>query len=61
MMRVFHQLPPELFFEIALHLPLINDVLAFSLTNSRVRRALSTPILFKARLTLRRWDERLER
>jgi hypothetical protein len=56
MMHVFHQLPSELFFEIALHLPLINDVLAFSLTNSSVRGALSTPVLFKARLTLRGWD-----
>ena len=53
---VFHQLPLELFYEIALHLPLTNDVLAFSLTNSRVRGALSTPALFKARLSLRGWD-----
>jgi hypothetical protein len=56
MMHVFHQLPSELFFEIALHLPLTNDVLAFGLTNSSVRGALSTPVLFKARLTLRGWD-----
>jgi len=56
MMHVFHQLPSELFFEIALHLPLTNDVLASSLTDTRVRGALSTPALFKARPTLRGWD-----
>jgi hypothetical protein len=55
-MDVFHRLPSELFFEIALHLPLTNDVLAFSLTTTRVRGALSTPALFKARLSLRGWD-----
>ena len=55
-MHVFHQLPSELFFEIALHLPLTNDVLASSLTDTRVRGALSTPALFKARPTLRGWD-----
>jgi hypothetical protein len=49
-------LPLELFYEIALHLPLTNDVFTFSLTNSRVRGALSTPALFKARLALRGWD-----
>jgi len=56
MMHIFHQLPSELFCEIALRLPLTNDVLAFSLTHSRVRGALSTPTLFKARLKLRGWD-----
>jgi len=56
MMRSFDQLPPELVYQVALHLPLTNDVLALSLTNSRVRRALSTPALFKARLALKGWD-----
>jgi len=51
-----HQLPPELFYQIALHLPFTKDVLALSLTNSRVHGALSTPALFKARLALRGWD-----
>ena len=55
-MPPFHQLPVETFYEIALHLPLTKDVLAFSLTNSRIRGALSTPALFKARLALRGWD-----
>jgi hypothetical protein len=53
---MFDQLPSELFCEIALYLPLTKDVLAFTLTNSRIRRALSTPVLFKARLVLRGWD-----
>ncbi len=52
----FEQLPPELFYQIALHLPLTKDVLDLSLTNSRIRGALSTPALFKARLALRGWD-----
>jgi hypothetical protein len=56
MIHTFHQLPLELFYEIALHLPLTKDVLAFTLTNSRIRGALSTPALFKARLSLRGWD-----
>ena len=51
-----HQLPPELFYQIALHLPFTKDVFALSLTNSRVHGALSTPALFKARLALRGWD-----
>ena len=55
-MRAFHQLSPELFYQIALHLPLTKDVLAFSLTNTLIRDALSTPALFKARLVLRGWD-----
>jgi hypothetical protein len=55
-MWAFDQLPPELFYQIALHLPLTNDVLALSLTNSRIRGALPTPALFKARLALRGWD-----
>jgi len=55
-MRPFDQLPPELLYQIALYLPLTKDVLAFSFTNSHVRGALSTPALFKARLTLRGWD-----
>ncbi len=46
-MQTFGQLPLELFYQIALHLPLTKDVLAFSLTNSRIRKALSTPALFK--------------
>ncbi len=61
MMRSFDQLPPELVYQVALHLPLTNDVLALSLTNSRVRRALSTPALFKARLALQVGLECLER
>ena len=52
----FEQLPPEPFYQIALHLPLTNDVLALSLTNSHIRGALSTPALFEARLALRGWD-----
>ena len=55
-MQTFDQLPPELFYQIALHLPLTKDVLALSLTNTRIRGALSTPALFKARLVLREWD-----
>jgi len=51
-----HQLPPELFYQIALHLPFTKDVFSLSLTNSRVHAALSTPALFKARLVLRGWD-----
>ncbi|KAH9955942.1 hypothetical protein BC827DRAFT_824692 [Russula dissimulans] len=49
-------LPPELFYQIALHLPLTSDVLALGLTSSRVHNALSTPALFKARLALQGWD-----
>ena len=49
-------LPPELFYQIALHLPFTRDVLALSLTNSYVHNALSTPALFKARLVLQGWD-----
>jgi len=55
-MQTFGQLPLELFYQIALHLPLTKDVLAFSLTNSRIREALSTPALFKGRLALQGWD-----
>ncbi|KAI9452520.1 hypothetical protein F5148DRAFT_1289564 [Russula earlei] len=49
-------LPPELVYQVALHLPLTGDVLALSLTNSRFHEALSTPALFKARLALHGWD-----
>jgi hypothetical protein len=56
MIHTFHQLPLEIFYEIALHLPLTKHVLAFTLTNARIRRALLTPALFKARLSLRGWD-----
>jgi len=55
-MSAFQRIPPELFYQIALHLPLTKDVLAFRLTNTLVRDALSTPVLFKARLALRGWD-----
>jgi hypothetical protein len=55
-MRPFQRICPELFYQIALHLPLTRDVLAFSLTNTLIRDALSTPALFKARLVLRGWD-----
>ena len=55
-MPTFQLMPPELFYQIALHLPLTRDVLAFSLTNTLIRDALSTPALFKARLALRGWD-----
>lgn len=48
--------PPEILCEIALHLPLTEDVIALSLTSHAVRAALSTPALFKARLLLQRWD-----
>lgn len=49
-------LPYELFYQIALHLPSTKDVLTFTLTHSRVRKALSTPVLFKERLALQGWD-----
>jgi hypothetical protein len=45
-----------LFYQFALHLPSTSDVLAFSLTHSRVRKVLSTPGLFKERLALQGWD-----
>jgi hypothetical protein len=48
--------PPEILYEIALHLPLAEDVIAFSLTSHAVRGALSTRALFKARPLLRGWD-----
>lgn len=48
-------LPQELFYQFALHLPSTKDVLAFALTHSCVRKALLTPALFKERLALR-WD-----
>ncbi|KAI0281730.1 hypothetical protein BC826DRAFT_1111189 [Russula brevipes] len=50
--------PPELLCQIALHLPLPRDVLTFGLIHSRVRKALSTPALFKARLAFQGWDVR---
>ena len=46
----------ELFYQFALHLPSTSDVLAFSLTHSRVRKVLSIPELFKERLLLQGWD-----
>jgi hypothetical protein len=49
-------LPPELFYQIALHLPFTSDLLTFSLTSSRVRAALSTPALLKERLVQQGWD-----
>ena len=49
-------LPPELFYQVALHLPSTGDVLTFTLIHSRVREILSTPALFKERLTLQGWD-----
>jgi hypothetical protein len=49
-------LPLELFYQIALYLPSTKDVLTFALTHSRVRKALSTPALFKGRLALQGWD-----
>jgi hypothetical protein len=55
-MHAFQRIPSELLYRIALHLPLTRDVLAFRLTNTLVRDALSTPVLFKARLELRGWD-----
>ena len=55
-MYAFQRIPPELFYQIALHLPLTKGVLAFRLTNTLIRDALSTPSLFKARLALRGWD-----
>ncbi|KAH9955938.1 hypothetical protein BC827DRAFT_824697 [Russula dissimulans] len=55
-MRAFLNFPPELFYQIALHLPLTRDILALGLTNSRVHDALSTSALFKARLALQGWD-----
>jgi hypothetical protein len=36
----FDQLPPDLFYQIALHLPLTMDVLALTLTNSRIPRSI---------------------
>ena len=49
-------LPLELFYQIALHLPSTSDVLTFALAHSRVRKVLSTPALFKERLALQGWD-----
>ena len=49
-------LPLELFYQFALHLPSTTDVLAFSLTHSRVRKVLSIPELFKECLLLQGWD-----
>lgn len=48
--------PPEILCEIALHLPLTEDVIALSLTSHAVCTALSTPALFKARLSSQKWD-----
>jgi hypothetical protein len=48
-------LPQELFYQFALHLPSTKDVLTFALTHSCVRKTLLTPALFKERLALR-WD-----
>ena len=49
-------LPPEVIYEIALHLPHTTDVIALSLTSQAIRGAISTPALFKARLLLQGWD-----
>jgi hypothetical protein len=49
-------LPPKILREIALHLPHTEDVMAMSVTSHAVRAALSTPTLFKARLSLQKWD-----
>ena len=49
-------LPPEVIYEIALHLPHTEDVIALSLTSRAVRGAISTSALFKARLLLQGWD-----
>jgi hypothetical protein len=46
-------LPQELFYQFALHLPSTKDVLTFALTHSCVRKTLLTPALFKERLALR--------
>jgi len=48
-------LPQELFYQFALHLPSTKDVLTLTLTHSCVRKTLLTPALFKERLALR-WD-----
>lgn len=48
--------PPEILYEIALHLPLTEDVISLSLISHAVRVALSTPALFKERLLLQTWD-----
>ncbi len=48
-------LPHELFYQFALHLPSTKDVLTFALTHSCVHKTLLTPALFKERLALR-WD-----
>lgn len=48
--------PPEILCEIALNLPLTQDVIALSLTNHGARAALSTSTLFKARLVSQNWD-----
>jgi len=48
-------LPLDLFYQFALHLPSTKDVLTFALTHSTVRNTLFTPALFKERLALR-WD-----
>ena len=48
--------PPEIIYEIALYLPLTEDVINLSLTSHAVRRAISTPVLYKARLLLQGWD-----
>lgn len=48
-------LPQELFYQFALHLPSTKDILTLALTHSCVRKTLLTPALFKERLALR-WD-----
>ena len=54
-MAINLNLPQELFYQIALHLPSTKDVLTFALTHSCVRRTLLIPALFKERLALQ-WD-----
>ena len=54
--RMLPPFPPEIIVEIALYLPLTEDVITLSLTSHAVRGAVSTPVLFKARLLLQGWD-----
>ena len=54
--RMLPPFPPEIIYEIALYLPLTEDVINLSLTSHTVRRAISTPVLYKARLLLQGWD-----
>jgi len=51
-MTISMNLPLELFYQFALHLPSTKDVLTVALANSRVRKVVLTPALFKDRLAL---------